>query len=298
MCGALLFGLLTLPLAHGDSQDFWALFSDGRAELNGYTLVQPRYGQLRNGYAVLIYVTEPFSRSRRVKVDSYDPGNPDHFIALKLNQIRRFQTGIYDYALMTSVFAQPLKSMHPVKVSFSSQEWCGQIHEEIQLESHEVRIRTQSYFEGETKTKTLKGILASEDALWITARGLTRGGPGSGNFKSPMIGSAILRRLHHLKAEPVTGQFKWSKSNIQTVPAGRFSVRDLTWRRQDGHTCAMSVEIPAPHRIVQWRCSDGERAQLTGTRRLAYWSKAREGDERLLKGLGLPVPSLERGSER
>ena len=119
------------------------------------------------------------------------------------------------------------------------------------------------------------------------------GGPGTITPSGPLLSSATLRRLRHLKAVAVDTQFSWSAPETKAVPAGKFKVRTLSWRRQDGRTCQLSVEIAQPHRIIEWRCSDGERAQLTGTRRVAYWSTAREGDERLLKDLGLvsPVPS-------
>ena len=71
--------------AHADVSAFWQTWSDGQAEVSGYRLVQPRYGQSRTGHAVLIYVTEPFSRKKKVKVDRYTPNNPDHFTVLKLN---------------------------------------------------------------------------------------------------------------------------------------------------------------------------------------------------------------------
>lgn len=41
------------------SDIFWEHWSDGRAELSGYDLVQPRYGEKRHGRAVLVFVTEP-----------------------------------------------------------------------------------------------------------------------------------------------------------------------------------------------------------------------------------------------
>ena len=53
--------------AHAD--EFWAFWGDGKAELDGYALTEPRYGQLREGTAVAIFVTEDFSDSLRVKAD-------------------------------------------------------------------------------------------------------------------------------------------------------------------------------------------------------------------------------------
>ena len=74
--------------------------------MNGYRLVQPRYGAKRAGTAVLIYVTEDFSDSLRVKADPGKHPASDVYPVLKLNAVRDFQTGIYDYNVMTSVFAR------------------------------------------------------------------------------------------------------------------------------------------------------------------------------------------------
>src|SRR5439155_6663326 len=49
------------------ADEFWSYWGDGKAELDGYALVEPRYGEPRDGTAVLIYVTEDFSDSARVK---------------------------------------------------------------------------------------------------------------------------------------------------------------------------------------------------------------------------------------
>ncbi len=56
--------------AAADADEFWSHWGDGKAELDGYALTQPRYGELREGTAVLIFVTEDFSDSlTRVKAD-------------------------------------------------------------------------------------------------------------------------------------------------------------------------------------------------------------------------------------
>ena len=86
------------------AQDFWAHWGDGKAELNGYALKQPRYGAVRTGTAVLIFVTEDFSDSLRVKADPGKHPASDVYPVLKLNAVRDFQTGIYDYNVMTSTF--------------------------------------------------------------------------------------------------------------------------------------------------------------------------------------------------
>src|SRR5437867_10830625 len=63
------------PAARAARADFDAVWHAGRAEVDGYRLTVERYGHPRSGRGVLVYVTEPFSRSRHVKVD--DPSaNP------------------------------------------------------------------------------------------------------------------------------------------------------------------------------------------------------------------------------
>ena len=55
--------------------------------MNGYRLVQPRYGHARAGTAALIYVTEDFSDSMRVKADPGKHPASDVYPVLKLNAV-------------------------------------------------------------------------------------------------------------------------------------------------------------------------------------------------------------------
>src|SRR5690348_13231592 len=80
---------------------FWKQWGDGRAELSGYDLTFPRYGQLRRGVAVTVFVTETFSNSLRVKADPGKHPPADEFPVMKLNLVEDYQTGIYDYNDMT-----------------------------------------------------------------------------------------------------------------------------------------------------------------------------------------------------
>ena len=86
-------------------RDFWKTWGDGQAELCGYDLTIPRYGELRNGTAVAIFVTEDFNHAQRVKTDSpRGKGSGKVFPVMKLHPFQDFPTGIYDYNLMASVF--------------------------------------------------------------------------------------------------------------------------------------------------------------------------------------------------
>lgn len=281
--------------ARADADAFWRHWSDGQAELNGYRLVQPRYGELREGQAVLVFVTEPFSRSRLVKVDRWDPKDPDQFTALKLNHLRIFQTGIYDYRVMTSVFADPAAGFEPVEVTFTSQEWCGHVFERLTRPGGGAEVVVDSYFEGESGKASVAGPVVIEDAIFIQARGLMSGGPGSFPAgPAATLASALVRRLKHLPANKAATTFTWSGPSEVKVPAGAFTARTLSWPRPDGVGCALDVEVAAPHRILGWRCDDGERAELTGSFRSPYWQQQGEGDEKLLTKLGLWAPGKRR----
>ena len=283
----LVFIWSTVAIATPNTHRFWSGWSDGKAEVSGYQLTQERYGETRTGHAVLIFVTEPFSRAQSVKVDRYNHQDPDHFIALKLNHIQRFKTGVYDYHLMTSVFTDPSQGFAPMKQSFASQEWCGLVHEEILWRGSKATVRVDSYFEGESGTTELKAS-SSEDALWVLARGLMAGGPGASMPPAAYVERAQHRRLIHRQASASRIDFEWSAPRKITVPAGRFSVRSLSWRNPRGE-CQLHVEIAAPHRVIGWQCSHGERAELTGTQRFPYWQTVRGDQRALLKALGLPA---------
>ena len=167
--------LLFLSLAAPSSaQDFWRHWGDGKAELNGYTLKQPRYGALRDGKAVLVFVTEDFSDALRVKADPGRHPAADVYPVLKLNAVRDFQTGIYDYNVMTSAFLRVAPGWPVAKVSFSSQEWCGHVWHQVAPRNGRLQGLFHSYFDGEADgTDDLPfpkdGVL--EDALPILVRG-------------------------------------------------------------------------------------------------------------------------------
>ncbi len=148
------------------SEDFKKYWYAGEAEITSYKLEQARYGELREGNAVLVFVTEPFLKDKQVKADEK---NPDNIPVLKLNSTKNYLTGIYPYSIMSSSFYPVHDHQHALKVSFSAQEWCGQVY--AQLNNKETfEITSHSYFEseGDQELKLDKTIL--EDELWNKIR--------------------------------------------------------------------------------------------------------------------------------
>lgn len=276
------------PVGPLPMEGFWAHWGDGRAEVNGYALTQPRYGEDRRGEAVLIFVTEDFDASRAVKSDG---GGPGTYPALKLNEARDFQTGIYDYNAMTSVFVPldgRLPAGVPAKVSFSMQEWCGHVWDQVVVGPDGGQRVLHSYFEDEGEQQAALDLpdgAAFADALPIVVRGLV-GGPIA---PGPMTLAPRLLdlRLHHAPLRWQDASIRVEEEGEQVVPAGTFATRTVEVRVGADWT-RFHVERAAPHRLVGWERSDGERAALTGSVRQAYWEQSREGSEALRAELGLP----------
>jgi len=288
---------------------FESHWQDGKAELDGYRYTVTRYGHARSGTAVMVYVTEPFSESKRVKVDHPASGSPDVVEALKLNFIRDFQTGIYDYNTMVSLFTRS-RDFSPLKISFASSEWCGNVYEEMLFERYHVADRYQSYFEGESDARRLTLVKSgiTEEELFILLRDLrSEWLPAGQKRKVAFLPAAFYRRLTH---RPLV----WTEATVErgrgveavTVPAGRFEVVRYVVRVADGREGTFWVERAYPHRIVRWTWlpaagvtprggwspAEGlDQGELAGSQRLPYWQLHDPGDEKYLAQLGLTAPT-------
>ncbi len=287
----------SLPPSNLFGDGFWKHWGDGDAELAGYDFSISRYREQRRGVAVAIFVTETFSAAKKVKVDNADPSNPDQFPVLKLNLVEDFQTGVYDYNTMTSVFValKPVDGIAdgtPSKAVYSSQEWCGQVFHQLAFGPAVIRETFHSYFEREgdhdgTLPARAEGVI--EDSLPFWARRLARPALNPGESRTvPLLRSLQHARLGHKRLAWTEATLRRETASRETaVPAGRFETEVWTAAIKDGPTRTFFVEKASPHRIVKWESSDGEKAELTGVKRLKYWELNSEKGEAALKNLGL-----------
>ncbi|MAL59180.1 MAG: septum formation inhibitor Maf [Flavobacteriaceae bacterium] len=147
-------------------EEFKTYWYDGNAEITSYNLLQERYGELRKGKAVNIFVTEDFLPKAQVKANNISEEN---IPVLKLNQVKKYVTGIYPYSVMTSAFSPLNSTQHAVKLSFSMQEWCGQAY--VQLNNKmEFEITSHSYFEGEADQNLSLPKTWLESEIWNLIR--------------------------------------------------------------------------------------------------------------------------------
>ena len=209
---------------------------------------------------------------------------------------------------MVSLFVRS-DTFAPVKVSFSSAEWCGHVYEELLLDPNRIRHQLSSYFEGETIAGTLPrpagGML--EDELFVRLRGLRGDFLEPGQKRTlPFLPGTFYRRMTHQGAT-------WSTTVIERlaaprrleVPAGTFSASEYVVRVADGREGRFDVEPAYPHRIVKWSWTPprgvapehwlggADSGELTGSARLKYWNLHANGDERYLEQLGL-APTVAR----
>ena len=267
-----------------DPEDL-AYWYNSEAEISSYSLSQARYGEIHEGHAVLVFVTEPFSAMKNTKSDT--PADDDVSV-LKLNFTKKFNTGIYPYSMMTSTFFPFENGMHSLKISMSSQEWCGHTYMELRNRNKQFDLQLSSYFEGESFNGVSLKKDNLEDDIWTMIR-LNPTGLPLGDMK--MIPSFFSLRLMHkeLKAyDCVTSQSKvngtWTSYTINYPELER----KLT----------IQFESQFPHRIISWNetyySGSGYNrkllttsAQLIETLKTDYWRKNSNKDLHLRKELGL-----------
>jgi hypothetical protein len=276
--------------------EFWKTWGDGQAELSSYDLIQPRYGAPRRGSAVTIFVTETFSRSARVKADPGKHPVSDEFPVMKLNLVKDFQTGVYDYNDMTSAFLalSQLNSRPPgslTKVSFSGQEWCGHVYHQLLFDARSIRSARHSYFDGEgdelASLPYPAGAMAA-DALWFWARGMAEPRLEPGQTRAaPLLTALQAVRDSHRPADWVQASFaRTAATESITVPAGRFDA-ELWTVTAGAATWKFWVARDAPHVILRWETSEGEKGELIATTRGKYWEHNKPGGEKQLEPLKL-----------
>ena len=197
-----------IPQAQELSKVFNDYWYAGEAEISSYKLEQERYGQMRDGSAVLIFVTEDFLPEKQVKADNY---SKDNVPVLKLNATKNFNTGVYPYSIMQSTFYPVSNNKHAIKVSASIQEWCGHVYTQLNNRD-DYEIMSHSYFQSDADQNfnIEKAILENE--LWAKLRVNPKSLP-TGNIE--VIPSLEYLRLRHGKFVAQKATAKLTENSYQ-----------------------------------------------------------------------------------
>ena len=280
----LFFGCNSSTREGVQEEQFAKYWYQGKAEINVFDLQQSRYGEVRPGKAVMIFVTEDFSKSKQVKLDNPQDRPSDAQKVMKLNMTREFVTGVYPYNTMLSVFTPVYEEGHSPKITSSVTEWCGQAFTQLNYKNGNYHGKQFSYFESEGDSD-LKVNGIAEDELFNVIR-LNPDLVPMGNQR--MIPSMIFQRFAHipLKAEQATISKKSTGSNQAEIEVVYDEIgRKLTVRYQEFF----------PYEILSftetWTKANGDQEVTTATRSsmqlMDYWNKNESIFEPLRKDLGL-----------
>ena len=226
------------PTEAKTAEDYWF----DKAELTRYETRQSRYGEIRDGESVLVFVTEPFLADEQVKHES-GPGE-SAVPVLKLNRIRSFPTGVYDYRLMASVF-HPVEPGGPdpagLKIAMSSIEWCGLVFQQVNRRDGTLKTQLRSYFQREgDQNVSLPGVW-TEDELWVRLR-LDPESLPVGPIE--ILPELFFQRLAHLQPEPLEAR---ARLDLESDPATYRLDYPALERRLE-----IRFEPSYPHRILGW----------------------------------------------
>ncbi|UCH28813.1 MAG: hypothetical protein JSV06_11115 [Myxococcales bacterium] len=265
---------------HPSFDSYWY---QGKAELTRYSLRQARYGEVHDGEAVLIFVTEDFLSKLQVKQEHGE--SKDALSVLKLNAYRRFFTGIYPYTMMTSSFT-PTGGAATLKLSSTIQEWCGQVYSQINRRSDGLHALLHSYFQDDADHKMVLPDATLEDGIWARIR-IDPGRIEEG--KQEIVPGLDYIRLRHkaLRAYPAV---------VTRKPEARTELVDhpITALEIDypplGRKLVIYYEPDFPHVIQAWEETEGP-FRTTAVRTHAilddYWSHNSVDDARYRDALGL-----------
>lgn len=243
------------------TQEFKDYWYAGEAEISSYKLKQARYGELREGQAVLIYVTEDFLPEIQVKADNQSDNN---IPVLKLNATKNFNTGIYPYSIMQSTFYPVANNQHALKISSSMQEWCGHVYAQLNNKD-KFNIMSHSYFEGEADENFELDKTILENELWPQLRINPKSLPtGSIN----VIPSFEFTRMKHIDIKAYNAEATLTK-NTYTL-----SYQDIN------RLLLINFNPEFPHDILSWeeQFKSGSQTLTTKATKLKtikspYWQK-------------------------
>ena len=262
-----------------------ARWDDGRAEFSIYRGTTLRYGQLRDTELRLIVVKEDLLRDQLVKSDAGPvPGRTVE--AIKLNWVSDFQTGVYTYHQMASVFFERT-SLAVLKEHMSHTESCGITTVRVGPEAGRWMHDAHSYWEGEGDRRVPVAWPAAArerwmwDGLAVSLRPWVATGATSAEKKVWMLPSQVSGRSPLSATRPVEATFRMRDAGTLQVPAGRFAARRIEVVTKAG-TDTLWFGAAEPYPLLQLRTAAGRRVSLARTQRLDYWNRHMNGDEAVI----------------
>lgn len=268
----------------------------GKSEISRFELEQARYGEIHKGDALMIFVTEDFRTDIQVKLDN--EVNKDKAInVMKLNFVREFPTGIYDYSAMTSIFTpiEGYKTERCLKITNSVQEWCGHVFTQLNWQDgKKYNAKSFSYFEADgDKTFELKADYL-EDEIWNIIRMNPKNLPLG---KVNIVTSTLYSRLGHWSLRPIEADALLSVYDGEEFEGEELMEYELIYPEHARNLKIFYENVP-PYKIQGFQetykapfWAGGEKmtttAKRTHTILSEYWNEYSLKDRALREKLGL-----------
>ncbi len=269
------------------AEEFEQFWFQGLSEISRFELEQARYGEIHKGDAVLIYVTEEFLIDKHVK--SEQGKKPGAVSVLKLNFNRKFNTGIYPYSVMSSIFTPVDRQSYPqsLKVTTSIQEWCGHTFTQLNFRKNKYNVLLRSYFMDEGDQQYLIEPVQLEDDIWTLIR-IEPSSLPTGDIR--LIPGSQFSRLKHIKQEIQKATATLREADGLYIYAIKYAAIP--------RTLTIKFKKAFPYEIMAWeetsakdKSVDGEllttRAVRTNIMHIDYWNKKSVEDLKIRKKLGL-----------
>ncbi len=262
---------------------FYNYWFDGTGEISTYRLYQSRYGEVHEGTATFVFVTEKFLPEKQVKDET---GRSNSVPILKLIYTKNFLTGVYPYSMMLSTFTELDGSGRLLKLTETSQDWCGHTFAQINWRETEYQYRRFSYFEAEGDTELTFPDVWLEDQLWTLAR-LNPSGLPTGQFN--VWQGAFVTRLLHVPATVTRAAATLRETDKGLV----YKVEFANTKR----TLQFTIGKEFPHVILGWQetyqgvASNANAknrtttASLIKTTKVDYWNRNKKRDKSLNSSL-------------
>jgi hypothetical protein len=270
--------LIVCLAALAQANPFEAHWRDGKAELSSYRVKALRYGELRDGMRMMLWIPDFLRMDTLVKPEV--PGKtPREFLSMKLIDIVDFNTGIYPYHLATTSYMAledkgPHRKGEIAKLTFAATEYCGVVAERLINRGDHLENTLWSYFESEADRflKLQKGPGSQvEDNLWTWIRELQgETVPVGKPVQVPLLPSAWNRRSAHVTATFQSATISKEEAGRQSTRLGKVDAWRVTWA-YGSYRNAVLVEKAYPHRILSWKDSLGQEGVLLRTVRETYW---------------------------
>jgi hypothetical protein len=268
-----------LPVqAHPVHPDWWAsgrrfgedpIWRDGQAEVAHYEATRTVYGKPRSFPAVLITVLEDLDTATYTKADPPYLGK-GLLPVLKLHAFSRIETDNYPYHHATTVFVSLRQPTRLVKLTQSSQEWCGSTFKLLDAWSPGPALHFHSYWANQGDGAfplDLTGPVLLEDQLPVTLRSLPfRHGFGAA-FR--LIASVVDNQARAPAAEEahLSVSEPAATPGASRAPAWKVVVQ----RTRTGQELVYWFDTAPPHVLMRFSAPDGRELVLRTAARRRYW---------------------------